>query len=164
MSIQIQGISEFNRKLNDYQKRVSNPKVKTRILAAGGQKVRQVAAKEPTPKSDPNKKPFPTSPHYYYSGRGKVEIVPGNLRKSMKVFRGKEGDVYVGPRVLRRLAGASKIGQTAATSSGYYAHMIYKTASAFRVRIMEAALSKAQSAALNAVEKAFTKFHNSTGI
>lgn len=156
MSIQIQGISEFNRKLNDYQKRVSNPKVKTRILAAGGQKVRQEAAKEPTPKS-------PKS-HFYYAKSGKVEIQSGNLRKSMKVFRGKEGDVSVGPRVLRRLAGASKIGQTAATSSGYYAHMIYKTASAFRVRIMEAALSKAQSAALNAVEKAFTKFHNSTGI
>lgn len=156
MSIQVQGISEFNRKLNEYQKQVSSPKVKTRILAAGGQKVRQAAAKEPTPKSKKS--------HFYYAKSGKVEIVPGNLRKSMKVFRGKEGDVYVGPRVLRRLAGASKIGQTAATSSGYYAHMIYKTASAFRVRIMEAALSKAQGAALDAVDKAFTKFHNSTGI
>lgn len=156
MSVQVQGINEFNRKLNEYQKRVSSSKVKTRILAAGGQKVRQEAAKEPTPKSP--------KAHFYYAKSGKVEIVPGNLRKSMKVFRGKEGDVYVGPRVLRRLAGASKIGQTAATSSGYYAHMIYKTASGFRVRIMEAALRKAQSAALNAVEKAFTKFHNSTGI
>ena len=156
MSVQIQGINEFNRKLNDYQKQVSSPKVKTRILAAGGQKVKQAAAQAPTPKSKQS--------HFYYAKSGKVEIVSGNLRKSMKVFRGKEGDVYVGPRVLRRLAGASKIGQTAATSSGYYAHMLYKTASAFRVRIMEAALIKAQGAALKAVEKAFTKFHNSTGI
>ncbi len=164
MSIQVQGISEFNRKLNEYQKQVSNPKVKTRILAAGGQKVKQAAAKAPTPKSDPNKKPFPTAPHFYYSKRGKQEIISGNLRKSMKVFRGREGDVYIGPRFLRSVAGLSKIGQTAATSSGYYAHMIYKTASQFRTRIMEAALTKAQGAALDAVDKAFTKFHNSTGI
>lgn len=156
MSIQVQGISEFNRKLNEYQKQVSGPKVKTRILAAGGQKVRQAAAKAPTPKSSKS--------HFYYAKSGKVEIVPGNLRKSMKVFRGKEGDVFVGPRVIRRIGATSKIGQTAATSSGYYAHMLYKTASQFRTRIMEAALAKAQGAALNAVDKAFTKFHNSTGI
>ena len=156
MSIQVQGISEFNRKLNEYQKQVSNPKVKTRILAAGGQKVKQAAAKAPTPKSQKT--------HFYYAKSGKVEIQPGNLRKSMKVFRGKEGDVFVGPRVIRRIGATSKIGQTAATASGYYAHMVYKTASQFRTRIMEAALTKAQGAALDAVDKAFTKFHNSTGI
>lgn len=156
MSIQVQGISEFNRKLNEYQKQVSSPKVKTRILAAGGQKVRQAAAKAPTPKSSKS--------HFYYAKSGKVEVVPGNLRKSMKVFRGKEGDVFVGPRVIRRIGATSKIGQTTATSSGYYAHMIYKTASQFRTRIMEAALAKAQGAALDAVDKAFTKFHNSTQI
>lgn len=155
MSIQIQGIEELNARLRQYQRQVSDVKTRTRILAAGGQKVRQQAAKSPTPKSNAS--------HFYYAKSGKVEILPGNLRKSMKVFRGRDGDVYVGPRVMRRITG-TKIGQTAATSSGYYAHMIYKSAAAFRVKIMETAAAKAAQAAFNAVEKAFSKFHNSQKI
>lgn len=151
MAVQVTGINEFNAKLLAYQKKISTPKEKTAILAAGGAQVRKEAAKAPTPKSK--------TAHYYYSkSAGRVQIHSGNLRRSMKVFRGKEGDVYVGPRVLRKITG--DIGKTAKTASGYYAHMIYKTAAAFRSRIMEAALSKAQGAAFQAIEKQFAKWHN----
>ena len=148
--MQVTGINELNAALRQYQAQVSNPRQKTAILAAGGAKVRQAAAKAPTPKS--------TEKHYYYSKGKKIEIKPGNLRRSMKVFKGREGDVYVGPRVLRQLPG-STIGQTARTSSGYYAAMIYGSASAFRRTIMEAAAQSAAGAAFQAIEKRFAAWH-----
>lgn len=158
MAVKVTGINEFNAKLLAYQKRLNTPKEKTAILAAGGAKVRQQAAKAPTPKSSASKKPQPTAPHYYYTKFGRVEINSGNLRKSMKVYRGRDGDVYVGPRVLRRITG--DIGKTAKTSSGYYAAAIAGSARAFRAAYMEPALGKATGAALQAIEKQFAKWHN----
>jgi hypothetical protein len=150
MAITVTGINELKAALKAYQAKASSPKQKTAILAAGAQKVRQAAAKDPTPKS--------TEPHYYYRKGQKVEIMPGNLRKSMKVFRGKEGDVFIGPRVLRKLPGG-KIGQTVKNASGYYASMLYGSAGAFRQKIMEPAMSKAAGAAVQAVERTFSKWH-----
>jgi hypothetical protein len=150
MSAQITGMNELDQRLKMYLAAVKNPKEKTAILAAGGAKIRQKAAKSPTPKSQKN--------HFYYSKSGKVEIQSGNLQKSMKVFRGKDGDVYVGPRVLRRITG-TKIGDTAKTASGYYAHMLYKSAGGFRQKVMEPAAVAASGATFKAIEKAFTKFH-----
>lgn len=149
-AVKVTGIDEFNAKLLAYQKRLNTPKEKTAILAAGGAKVRQQAAKAPTPKSKKE--------HYYYSKAGKFTIEPGNLRKSTKVYRGRDGDVYVGPRVLRRITG--DIGKTAKTSSGYYAAAIAGSARAFRAAYMEPALGKATGAALQAIEKQFAKWHN----
>ncbi len=150
MAVKVTGINEFNAKLLAYQKRLSAPKEKTAILAAGGQQIRREAAKAPTPKSKKE--------HYYYSNGGKFTIQRGNLRKSMQVFRGRDGDVYVGPRVLRRITG--DIGKTAKTSSGYYAAAIAGSARAFRAAYMEPALGKATGAALQAIEKQFAKWHN----
>jgi hypothetical protein len=151
MSVQITGINELNERLRQYQKAISKPREKTGILAAGAQKIRLAASKAPTPKSGKDH-------YYYYKGQKKL-IKAGNLRKSMKVYRGKEGDVYVGPRFKRSLSGIGTVGATAASSSGYYAHMIYKTASAFRTRIMERAAVAAAVQTFKAIERQFEKFH-----
>jgi len=112
--------------------------------------VRQAAAKAPTPKS--------TAVHYYYYQGRKTEIRPGNLRRSMRVYKGREGEVYVGPQFLRRIT-TPTIGQTAKTSSGYYAAALYGSASAFRRTIMEAAAQSAAGAAFQAIEKRFAAWH-----
>lgn len=150
MAITVTGTAAFNEALRMYLKKVSAPRQKTQILAAGGAQVRREASKSPTPKSQRN--------HYYYAKNRKVLIYSGNLRRSMKVFRGKEGDVYVGPRVLRRITGG-EIGQTPKTSSGYYAAALYGLAASFRQRIMEPALGRAQSRAVQAIEKVFSRWH-----
>lgn len=155
MSIQVQGIEALNRRLREYQKEVSSQKAKTSILAAGGQAVKRAAAKAPTPKSKKD--------HKYYSGKGTVHVIKsGNLRKSMKVYRGREGDVYVGPQFLRRAPAV--MGETTKTSSGYYAAALYGSALRFRREIMETALLASQQKAFAAIEKAFARYHQKTGI
>lgn len=151
MAVEVIGVKEFNAKLREYQRRLDTPREKTSILAAGAAKVRQTAAKAPTPRS--------RAIHYYYAKGRKVKILPGNLRRSMKVFRGKDGDVYVGPRALRRITG-DEIGRTSRTSSGYYAAALMGSARAFRLAYMEPALQKAASAAFQAIEKRFAQWHN----
>lgn len=145
-----QGAVEYLRR---YARTVSKDRAeRVKVLAAGAQKVKHTAAKPPTPKSE--------KPHYYYAKAGKIEIKPGNLRKSMKVYRTKGGDVEVGPRVIKKVSGIyATLGQTAATSSGFYAAALYGSASAFRQAVMEPALSRAQSQALAAMQKRYEKLH-----
>jgi len=154
--VNITGIQELQQGLNTYLRGVSNPKQKIRILAAGGQVIKRTAAKAPTPKSK--------KVHYYYPKKGanRVAIFPGNLRKSIKVFRGKDGDIYVGPKVLRRLSGLSEIGKNAKTSSGYYASMIYGKASRFRIAILENAIATNSAKILNAIQTTYAKIHRQT--
>lgn len=153
MEIQVEGIDQLRKRLKGYLRRVKNVKEKTRILAAGGVQVRKVAAQSPTPKS--------SKVHYYYSKKGgKIPITPGNLRRSMKVYKGKEGDVFIGPHVLRRVAGLAEIGRTQKTASGYYAAALYGSAARFRQMIMETALDKSSPAALRAIEKAYKRYHD----
>ncbi len=150
--IQVRGIDELTARLNAYQKQVSDPKVKTRIMAAGGQVIKKATATSPTPKSKKD--------HWYYPTKGgaRVKVFSGNLRKSMKVFRGKDGDVYIGPQVLKRVTG--DIGKTAKTASGYYAATIFKSAANFRREVTERAASLTMTKVLAAVQKAYAKFHD----
>lgn len=151
MGIQVDGTELLRARMKEYLRRVNNPRDKTRILAAGGAQVRKAAAQPPTPKS--------RKVHYYYPRKGnKIAIQPGNLRRSMRVFKGKEGDVFVGPKVLRRVVGMDTIGKTQKTASGYYAAALYGSAARFRQKIMEAALDRASPAALKAIEKAFERY------
>lgn len=148
--IQVSGIDELTARLKAYRKQVSDPKVKTRIMAAGGQVVKRKAATL-APKSRKD--------HKYYPKKGSpVTIFSGNLKKSMRVYRGREGDVYVGPHFMRRVTG--DIGATAKTASGYYAAALFKSAAAFRRDIMEAAAAQASAKVFNAVEKAYARFHD----
>lgn len=150
--IQVQGAKEVALNLTRYAATVSDRKERQRVLAAGGRKVAQTAAKPPTPKSK--------APHHYYSKRGPIKIVPGNLRRSMRQFQTKQGEVEVGPRVLRRVVGMEEIGRTQKTASGFYAAALYGSASAFRQAVMEPALSKAQTQALQAMRKQYERLHN----
>lgn len=160
MAVEVFGIRELNAKLQEYQRRLDTPREKTSILAAGAAKVRLAASQPPTPKSSKTKKPQATDPHFYYSKRGwHVRIYSGNLRRSMKVFRGKDGDVFIGPKVLRKIV-AAEIGRTSRTSSGYYAAALMGSARAFRLAYMEPALQKAASGAFQAIEKRFAQWHN----
>jgi hypothetical protein len=152
-SVKVEGIPELQLTLKTYFKKVSIPPEKGKLLAAAGAEIRKEASKAPTPKSKKT--------HYYYPRKRKrISIEPGNLQRSMKVYRTRDGDVEVGPRVKRSLLGVSEIGKTAATSSGYYAHMIFKSAANFRTKILEPAMSRAEQKAIKAVQKAFEKFHN----
>lgn len=150
--IQVTGINELNERLRAYQKQVSDPKVKTRIMAAGGQVIKRATATSPTPKSKKD--------HWYYPTKGgtRVKVFSGNLRKSMKVFRGKDGDIYIGPQVLKRVTG--DIGKTAKTASGYYAATIFKSAANFRREVTERAASLTMTKVLSAVQKAYARFHD----
>lgn len=141
--------------LGRYTRGVQDRREKTRIIAAGGQKVKQAAAKAPTPKS--------RRAHYYYPAKGgRIEIKSGNLQKSMKVYRTKGGDIEVGPRVIRKVSGVfTTLGATAATSSGFYAAALYGSVDAFRRAVMEPALIRSQTAALTAMQKRYERLHKS---
>ncbi|MBK7873918.1 MAG: hypothetical protein IPJ74_26335 [Saprospiraceae bacterium] len=141
---------EMSFALKNYLKRVATKSKKVQILRSGAGEVRKVARQSPTPKSK--------KLHYYYSKRGKTPIYPGNLRKSMSLFRDRKDDIQVGPKVIRRLT-ASEIGQTTKTASGFYAAALFGSASRFRIRIMEAALQKARSAAFQKMERKFAQIH-----
>jgi hypothetical protein len=151
--VKVEGVSDVQKSLLEYQAKVKDAKQKAKLLSAGAQAVRKEAAKAPTPKSRKS--------HYYYPKKaGRVEIVPGNLRRSMRTYKTRQGDVEIGPKVLRRVAGLSEIGRTAKTASGFYAAALYGSASRFRREIMESALSRAEQKALAAIQKAYTKFHD----
>lgn len=151
MSVDVQGVEQVAANLQRYAKTVSDRKERQNVLYAGGQKVAQTAAKAPTPKSK--------NVHYYYAKTGPIPIKPGNLRRSMRPYKDKQGDIQVGPKVLRRVVGMSEIGATKKTSSGFYAAALYGSASAFRQAVMEPALSRAQSQALAAMQKRYEKLH-----
>lgn len=143
---------ELSEALQRYLKRVATKGRKAQILRAGAGQVRKVARQSPTPKAD--------RVHYYYQKKTgkKFAIQPGNLRKSMALFRDRRDDIQVGPRVIRRLTG-DDIGKTVKTASGFYAAALFGSASSFRITIMEAALQKAKTAAFQKMEQKFAQIH-----
>lgn len=141
---------ELSNALKRYLERAATKSRKTQILRAGAGEVRKVARQSPTPKSK--------RVHYYYSKRGKIPITPGNLRKSIALFKDRKENIQVGPKVIRQLT-AAEIGQTTKTASGFYAAALFGSASQFRIRTMEAALQKARSAAFQKMEQKFAQIH-----
>lgn len=116
--------------------------------------------------------------HFYYGnrkgrkrrGRGeamqtRVNIQPGNLRKSIQYLRKlrKSPNAVIGPLRLDKIEGRPSIGSTVPTSSGYYAQMsqrAYSGAESFRRDIMEPALQQSAGAV---VEKINTEIAVQTG-
>ena len=141
---------EIRQALDIFLHRVSTPSQKVAILRAGAVVIRNESRKAPTPISE--------KIHYGYLKKQKVTIHPGNLRKSMAVFRTRDNDVQIGPRVIRKSVPA-EFGKTIPTASGYYASFIYGSASAFRRQIMETALGKSQQAAFEAIVAKFAQVH-----
>lgn len=141
---------EISKALGAYLDRASSPAQKVAILRAGAIVIRNAARKPPTPISE--------KMHYAYLKNNRVTIHPGNLRKSMAVFRTRDNDVVIGPRVIQKNIG-QEFGRTVATASGYYASFIYGSASAFRKQIMESALSGNQNAAFEAITRKYAEVH-----
>lgn len=127
------------RALQDVPKQFTDAKVRTALRHALQPVLR--TAKALTPKG--------TKVHYRYKGgglkkkpKGQGVIVaaykPGNLRKSLSIlsFRRAKRSMFVGP--------ALKLGASSGQKKydGYYAHMLYGNAEAFRKRIGEVALSQ----------------------
>lgn len=149
--VKITGIEELKKNMRGYLDQVGTRKERQKVLLAGG-KVLRNAAKRKIPKA--------AQPHYYYAKAGKVEIKPGNLRQSMYAFKQKDGNVSVGPRVIRRVSGVLKtLGETPKTSSGFYASMLYNNAKSFREKVTDTALSNSLTSINNAMQKAFQRVH-----
>ena len=151
--VKITGIEELKKNMRGYLDKVGTRKEKQKVLLAGGKVLRNAA--KLNIKDAENK-------HYYYpkGGKGRIEVKPGNLRQSMYVFKQKTGDVAVGPRVIRRIAGVMKtIGETPKTSSGFYAAMLYNKAKFFKEQVTDAALLASLTRINNAMQKAFQRIH-----
>ena len=154
--MQIQGTQQLQVNIKRYLNEVGTRRERQKVLLAGAKVLRNAARLN----IEDSKKT-----HYYYpkkglNRKGKIEIMPGNLRKSMYAFKQKDGIVSVGPRVIRRISGVFKtIGQTPPTSSGFYASMLFKSAQAFRQRITETALATALSRIDAAMQKAYQRVH-----
>jgi hypothetical protein len=137
--------------LRGYLNDVSTKRERQKILLAGGRILRTAASRNIKPAA---------KKHFYYSKAGKIEVVPGNLKRSMYAFKTRLKTVEVGPRVIRKIAGKyDKIGDTPKTSSGYYAAMLFKKASNFRRQVTESALSTAAERIDTAMQKALTRVH-----
>ena len=149
--VKITGIEELKKNMRGYLDEVGTRKEKQKVLLAGG-KVLRNASKRRIPKA--------AQSHYYYAKAGKVEIKPGNLRQSMYAFKQKDGNVSVGPRVIRRVSGKLQtLGESPKTSSGFYAAMLYNNAKSFKDKVTDAALTNALTSINNAMQKAFQRIH-----
>lgn len=149
--IRAQDLEALKRNMRGYLDEVATKRERQRILLAGG-RVLRTAAKRNIPKA--------AKKHFYYAKAGKVEIIPGNLRQSMYVFKTKQKSVEVGPRRLRKISGKyDKIGDAPKSSSGFYAAALFKSAGNFRRQVIESALSTAISKIDAAMQKAFERVH-----
>lgn len=149
---------EFNANMRRIASQVATDKEKQSILLAGGSVIKTATTRGSfIPKSN--------KPHAYYAKAGKVMIMPGNLRKSIRTYRKKDGSVAVGPRVIRKVSGLyTNLGQTQKTASGFYAAALFGSASAFRSRTTDSAaasnLPKMLAAMAKRADKIVQKYVN----
>ena len=152
-ALRIENSKEVIGRLRQYTREITTAQAQKIILReSAGQLVSRIrnlsSPRAPgTPKS--------RSPHYYYGKSQKVAIYSGNLLKSTKQWFTRQKEYQVGPKVLRSLS--SEWGRTVSKSSGYYASMVYGSASAYRIRVMEPELNK--PATFQRIEKAFARYH-----
>ena len=147
---QVTGEREFIQKMRGYINAVSTTKERHQILKSGGMVARN-KAKKSIPKAA-------KSHFYHYKGK-KAEIKPGNLRNSLYVFREKTGNVSIGPRVLRSISNGQVLGEKPKKSSGFYAAMLYKSATNFRTKVIEPAVYSSFDKMLKAMDKAYNRIH-----
>jgi len=91
----------------------------------------------------------------------RIAYHPGNLKKSLQVltFPRDKSAVYVGPK-RGRGAGGKEYGRTIKNSDGYYAQMIFGSASAFGAQVTNAALNAARRQVVFIVEDGIKKIVN----
>ena len=149
--MQLQGAQQLHNNIKKYLDEVATKRERQKVLLAGA-KVLRNASRSKIPKSKQS--------HYYYAKAGKVEVKPGNLRKSMYAYKEKNGIVSVGPRYIRKVSGALQtLGESPKTSSGFYAAALFKSAQSFRQRVTETALASALNKIDIAMQKAYQRIH-----
>jgi hypothetical protein len=161
----ISGIEELRRNMQGYLKEVATKKERQTVLLAGGRVLRNKARanikkhkKIYTYQRNGKRITIKHNPLRYYSKFGDAIVYPGNLRKSMYVFKKRDGDVAIGPRVLRKIR-SSEIGDTVKNSSGWYASTLYRSATNFRTLVTERALSSNLEAISTAMQIAYKRIH-----
>jgi len=144
----------FRAILKDFEKKSEQRK----ILTPAASKVRKVTRD----KARPSVWSYKHAPKKTQGNRGAVSVrysngrpvawyYKGNLRRSIKTFRFRRSKaLFVGPTV----SGSTKgdIGLSFSNADGYYAQMIFGSASAFFDRILGPALVQAEPAARAAAE------------
>lgn len=152
-AIVVVGYDDFKKGLKTYTEGISDKKAIQKVLASGASIV--VSSSRKIVKKS-------TKAHYYTKKDGtRVKILPGNLSKSIGLFkvRRKSYDVEVGPRIVRKLDALTTLGATAKKSSGFYASALYKSASNFRNQVTEAAYNLSAAKALERMDKSFNRLH-----
>lgn len=152
----------LNRQIDDIMRRLEativdySEKDRRRITRKAAQKIAQ-AARRGVSFSDSKR------PHFRTSGQQRTQYNPGNLRRSIRVLPlSRTGDAFVGPQFARRRA--PEYGGSGQPVDGYYAAMIYGSASAFQSRELIPALRRGRSAALAILEKESEKAISTRGI
>jgi hypothetical protein len=144
-------VKQFQGVMKEYERQLGTDKTRAFILRSGAAAVVADVRRKPAPKS--------TETHFYYQrgigGGRKIEITPGNLLKSTKKYFTKKKEYEVGPKVLKKLP--QILGRTVYTSSGYYAAMVYGSAAAYRMKVLEPAVNQPNVA--NRIERSFAAWH-----
>lgn len=141
-------IEKITKGLDIYAKQFSSNKLSVQVLRAAAGEVRKAARKIA---------PLGKRVRPYFRDK-RFKIYPGNLRKSIYVFgKTRDGTVQVGPRFSRSVTG--DIGKTAASSSGFYAAMIWGNSAAFTRRVMYPALAASEAQAMKKAEAKADQIH-----
>lgn len=150
-TVQVVGFEEYRRRVQSLSNAVTTKKEKHQVLVSGGRIARDYA-KNVIMKDIQARYVY----KYYRKGQGQVAaVLPGNLRNSMYVFRHKTGEASIGPRVLRKINAGSILGALPKSSSGWYAHMIFKKANMFRIKVTDAAVQVVYPKMLKRMEKRY---------
>lgn len=142
MSVKIEGAQAISNRFKELAREVATKKEKQQILAAGAAPI-VTKSRTLIPKSKET--------HYYQRGGKKIEIVPGNLRKSMRAYRQLDGNVSIGPRRLKKAPAV--FGADPKTASGFYAAARFKKAVNFRQQVTEKAAQEKTADSLKRMDK-----------
>lgn len=103
-------------------------------------------------------------------GQKVATYLPGNLANSIidiadRKKKYRTGRVIIGPyyRSWKTLLKSGVYGKTDKTADGYYAHMVYGSARAFRKNVTGAALQFAKAAVLAIISKGVEKYFDQAG-
>jgi hypothetical protein len=145
-NVKIDGLTQLRQKFKQLSKEVATKKERQSILAVGARPI-VADSKKIVPKSN--------QPHFYYYKGKKIEIKPGNLKKSIRFYKQRDGDVSIGPKRLRKISGT--IGDSPKTASGYYASALYQKAAQYRQQVTEKALQAKLQQSLDLMDKQVSK-------
>jgi hypothetical protein len=142
MSVRTEGFEALAARFEQLRREVATKKEQQQILSAGAA---PIVSKSKTYIKKSREE------HFYYQSGKKIPIKPGNLKLSMRQYKQRDGNVSIGPRRLKKVAGS--IGDSAKTASGFYAAALYKNASRFRRDVTERAASAQQTKSLERMDK-----------